>query len=178
MIQVKSTNAAIAKRISKHGFRLPFICDRTQVSERNERTQLICIKRQDILRTLQSLGERPYVCETCGKAFKTVSAVNNHRAIHSEVKEFSCQYCPYSASTKANLKIHDRTHSGVQPYGCRYCPMKFSTASNMHKHIRNIHEKLKTHKVFGILHPFRRINPLPVLIVAHALSLSFLFHSV
>lgn len=114
--------------------------------------------------------ERPYVCEvssfmvvlnyhnfflisfylslqTCGKAFRTVGAVKNHRAIHSDLRDFKCTLCPYSTSTKANLNIHDRTHSGVQPYECRYCPMKFSTASNMHKHMRNIHQKLKTNKV-------------------------------
>lgn len=73
--------------------------------------------------------------------------MNNHRAIHSGVKEFKCPHCPYRACTKANLKIHDRTHSGVQPYACQFCILKFSTASNMHKHIRNIHEKLKSHKV-------------------------------
>lgn len=36
---------------------------------------------------------------------------------------------------------------GIKPYECRLCSLKFTTASNMAKHIRNIHEKEKPHKV-------------------------------
>lgn len=37
--------------------------------------------------------------------------------------------------------------AGIKPYECRLCSLKFTTASNMAKHIRNIHEKEKPHKV-------------------------------
>lgn len=63
------------------------------------------------------------------------------------MKEFVCPLCPYRANTKATLKVHDRTHSGIQPYKCSICDAKFSTASNLLKHVRNIHEKIKLHKV-------------------------------
>lgn len=110
----------------------------------------------------------------CDKAFKTTSAVANHKAVHAQTKDFKCSQCSFTTSTKANLRVHDRTHSGVQPYkwylmtylhfattmlyyfmliyspNSDHCPMRFSTASNMVKHMRNIHEKLKTNKVTAL----------------------------
>lgn len=65
-------------------------------------------------------------------------------------KEYRCLLCSYITLSKGNLRIHERSHSGVQPYECKVCAMKFSTHSNMAKHVRNIHEKQKSHKVMII----------------------------
>lgn len=89
------------------------------------------------------------VQQTCGSRFKTISALYNHRPRHKG-KQFQCPHCTYRATSKNMLIIHDRVHSRVKPYQCDVCKMKFSTNSNMRKHIRNIHEKQKMHKVkFG-----------------------------
>lgn len=128
--RIHSTNKDIKK---------PFLCKECGKSFRLRLSLTIHIRSHT--------DERPYVCETCGKAFRTCSAVNSHRIIHSDAKDFPCTLCAYRASTKANLRIHDRTHSRVKPYGCSYCESTFRTISNMHKHIRNVHEKMKTHKV-------------------------------
>lgn len=87
------------------------------------------------------------ILQICFKAFKTSSAVNNHRVIHTEAKDFKCSTCSFSTNTKGNLRIHERIHSDVYPYACQFCTMKFRTASNMVKHMRNIHEKEKANKV-------------------------------
>ncbi|XP_037922468.1 zinc finger protein 267-like isoform X1 [Hermetia illucens] len=130
--------ATLKKHMNIHTFARPHSCT---VCQKDFKTKLSLR-----IHMRSHTGERPYVCETCGKAFKTWSAVTNHRATHSTVKQFECQHCSYRSTTMANLKIHNRTHTGIQPYQCSQCPLKFSTASNRHKHIKNVHEKLKSHK--------------------------------
>lgn len=83
----------------------------------------------------------------CGKTFKTPSARNKHTVVHSMERNHKCLLCPFVTNTQANLRVHERSHTGIKPYDCRFCGMKFTTASNMAKHIRNIHEKEKQHKV-------------------------------
>lgn len=52
-----------------------------------------------ILRVLLYLGEKPYVCNICGKGF----------------------------ITSVNLDIHMRTHTGEKPYKCSSCTSSFAS---------------------------------------------------
>lgn len=52
------------------------------------------------------LGERPFVCELCKKAFNQKNALQIHIKKHSGEKPYKCSYCALAFTQKGNLKTH------------------------------------------------------------------------
>lgn len=89
-----------------------------------------------------------YVITSLHKAFKQISSWKNHKAVHKKIKDFKCTECNFATNTIYNLRVHERTHRDIQAYACKYCKMKFKTASNQLKHMRGVHLKQRSLKVF------------------------------
>ena len=75
---------------------------------------LLAIEYQSIFNVL---GEKPFSCSFCGKAFSRQDKLKNHvRAIHEKEKPFSCQLCAYATADSGSLKKHMRVHTDDRPY--------------------------------------------------------------
>jgi len=57
------------------------------------------------------VGERPFVCMECGRAFNQKNA----------------------------LETHMRKHRGERPHKCSFCSMAFTQKGNLNTHIRRAH---------------------------------------
>ncbi|KAI4487652.1 hypothetical protein M0802_011965 [Mischocyttarus mexicanus] len=109
--------------------------------------------------------ERNFKCEICGKAFRQLSTLSQHKAIHSDARPVStlishrkthsehkphkCHICGKGFHQKGsrniiktfngNLRNHVFTHTNERPYKCDICGKGFNQMSNLVCH------KVKAH---------------------------------
>lgn len=67
-------------------------------------TYNILVRR--FLITKVSLGERPFPCDLCDKAFIKKCDLQRHQSVHTGEKPFACEYCDKRFSTKVHLQYH------------------------------------------------------------------------
>lgn len=94
-------------------------------------------------------GERPEICEHCGKTFISYAQLYKHRKVrHMERENFQCSICLKNVLSRFKLKCHvDRFHpNGVDNgmrvdadtncYHCKICPLKFVAMHKYEKHLK------------------------------------------
>ncbi|XP_074645228.1 uncharacterized protein LOC141901706 [Tubulanus polymorphus] len=87
-------------------------------------------------------SERPHVCETCLKTFKTVSALNVHAKRHVIGNEYKCSQCEYVTNVAANLKGHtQRCHPTGVVFRCSLCSFQSGFKHDLEKHTRTVKHK-------------------------------------
>ncbi|KAG7154652.1 zinc finger protein 37 homolog [Homarus americanus] len=86
-------------------------------------------------------GEKPVMCDICGKSFAHKLAVSKHKwQEHNENnKKFKCQTCNKSFVYKGKLQSHVRSHTGEKPFVCHVCRSTFSQRCNLTAHIKSVH---------------------------------------
>uniref|UniRef100_T1J483 C2H2-type domain-containing protein n=1 Tax=Strigamia maritima TaxID=126957 RepID=T1J483_STRMM len=100
--------------------------------------------------------ERPFLCDNCGKGFKTSKQLRNHKVIHldkrrqrsfrsgecdvchhtvhNKLRPFLCNYCGYAASCRSTLKMHMRQHTGEKPFSCNFCAYRTADHNSLRRH--------------------------------------------
>ncbi|XP_068958838.1 zinc finger protein 446 [Petaurus breviceps papuanus] len=76
-------------------------------------------------------GEKPYRCSECGKGFRELSMLRNHRRSHTGDKNYQCQECGKSFNWKSQLVIHRKAHAGEKQHTCVECGESFDWKSQL-----------------------------------------------
>jgi DNA-directed RNA polymerase subunit RPC12/RpoP len=80
-------------------------------------------------------GIKKFPCDLCGRMFATRRNVEEHRRIHTNERPYVCDLCGKSFKQKASLFIHKRSHKNDFPFKCSYCNQGFRTKQNLELHI-------------------------------------------
>ncbi|KAL2096895.1 hypothetical protein ACEWY4_006102 [Coilia grayii] len=151
------------------------VCDRILSSA----TSLECHRR------IHS-GERPWVCERCGKGFPDgrglrrhllihnpkrhqctdcgksfvyVFQLRNHQVIHTNEMEYDCKVCGKRFKSKSTRATHMHLHTGEKPFTCTVCSKKFRHRMSYNTHMQR-HRGEKRYVCLTCKKPFADPNNL------------------
>ncbi|XP_031599674.1 gastrula zinc finger protein XlCGF8.2DB-like [Oreochromis aureus] len=81
-------------------------------------------------------GERPFVCDICGERFTQQEVLKRHMIVHTGEKPFGCGVCGKTFRHQNTLKRHTSVHTGEKPFECGFCGQKFSQKTHLKQHVR------------------------------------------
>uniref|UniRef100_A0A1I8NU72 MADF domain-containing protein n=1 Tax=Stomoxys calcitrans TaxID=35570 RepID=A0A1I8NU72_STOCA len=67
--------------------------------------------RSGMLEHVKTHSEEEFPCDICGKSFKSVKNLQNHKQIHDAVKKYICKICGSAFAQAAGLYLHKRRHN-------------------------------------------------------------------
>ena len=78
---------------------------------------------------------RCFVCDLCGKKFKSRRNLVRHQWTHREEKPFVCNICKKGFTCTTHLKTHSMVHTREKPHECDFCGRTFGQKCSLQKHM-------------------------------------------
>ncbi|XP_055910110.1 zinc finger protein 391-like [Eupeodes corollae] len=88
----------------------------------------------------------PYKCDQCGKGYVSQRTYRDHQMRHAGIKNFVCPYCGLRKTTKSELRIHINYHTKEKQWPCPECPQVFNSSANLGLHNRIVHKGIRRFK--------------------------------
>uniref|UniRef100_A0A673HMG8 Zinc finger protein 142-like n=1 Tax=Sinocyclocheilus rhinocerous TaxID=307959 RepID=A0A673HMG8_9TELE len=85
---------------------------------------------------------RSFICEKCGKAFKTRFLLKTHQRKHSEERPYVCSICQRPFRWPAGLRHHYLSHTNQLPFYCLHCTYRAKQKFQVVKHLKRHHPDL------------------------------------
>ncbi|XP_051564758.1 zinc finger protein 142-like isoform X1 [Myxocyprinus asiaticus] len=121
--------------MTKHTGAKPYSCEDCEY--RTNRADALRIHRETRHRDVRS-----FICEKCGKAFKTSFLLKTHQRKHSEERPYVCSVCQKAFRWPAGLRHHYLSHTNQLPFHCLHCPYRAKQKFQVVKHLKRHHPDL------------------------------------
>ncbi|MBN3308429.1 ZN142 protein, partial [Amia calva] len=111
-----------------------------------------CTNRADALRIHRETRHREvrsFICEKCGKGFKTRFLLKTHQKKHSEERPYVCRLCRRAFRWPAGLRHHYLTHTKQHPFHCLHCSYRAKQKFQVVKHLQRHHPEQPLEQSIG-----------------------------
>lgn len=96
-------------------------------------------------------GEKPSICQFCGKSFGSKPGLNGHMNVRSSEIQRTCEVCGESFNGQPGR--HMMKHTGDKPHECGTCDKSYKRRGDLEKHVGKSHRKTSSSAGPAEVHP-------------------------